>query len=65
MTGTIYRLFEIASPTTLAELIADIRMLGTGAETVDLDIEREAYRSLCANVGKVEADAAIAKAVQS
>lgn len=56
--------FSIASPTTLASLIADVQNAGTGAESYHLDLERKAYAELKANVGKEEADELIAEMME-
>ncbi len=56
--------FKVASPTTLASLIADIELMGTGASHLEMNLEGRAWQVLEANVGKEEAkqlvDAAVA-----
>ena len=54
--------FDIASPTTLASLIADVEIAGKGASSQHRQLEREANRLLVANVGPEEAEAMIAAA---
>lgn len=55
-------LIGLMSPKTLASLIADIQMLGKGADRDELEIERLATKVLQANVGDMEAKAMIADA---
>ena len=55
-------LIGIMSPKTLASLIADIQMLGKGADQDELELERLATKALQANVGDMEAKAMIADA---
>jgi len=55
-------LIGLMSPKTLASLIADIQMLGKGADLDELEIERLATKALQANVGDLEAKVMIADA---
>lgn len=55
-------LIGIMSPRTLASLIADIQMLGKGADRDELEIERHATKALESIVGDLEAKAMIADA---
>lgn len=48
--------FVVASPTTLASLIVDIRDMGAGASAEALELERLALRELRSLVGEAEAD---------
>lgn len=56
-------LIGIMSPTTLASLIADIQMLGTGADSAELEIERRATKALQVIVGNLEAKAMVADVI--
>lgn len=51
----LHLFFQVASPTTLASLIADIQAMGTGASDMELKMERRAMEVLEANVGSDEA----------
>ena len=55
--------FAAASPTTLASLIADLRMLGTGADDDQIRLEVRAYVVLVANCGTEEAERYIESAM--
>lgn len=55
-------LIGLMSPKTLASLIADVQMLGKGAERDDLEIEWVATETLKTAVGDMEAKAMIADA---
>lgn len=53
-------LLEVASPNTLASLIADIQAMGTGASFAAMRLEAEALAVLVNNVGATEAERMIA-----
>ena len=55
--------FDVASPTTLASLIADVDCLSMGADQQAEILRAEAYCALSANVGDIEADEMIDAAV--
>lgn len=55
--------FEVASPTTLASLIADVRSAGTGATADQLLLERRAGEVLRALVGEEESAELVESAV--
>lgn len=54
--------FAVASPTTLASLIADVQQMGTGADSDQLRLERRATETLWALVGQDEAGELIRQA---
>jgi hypothetical protein len=58
-------LFDVASPATLASLIADIQCLGTGASLAQLNWERRAMTVLRDNVGNEMADTMVQDAVSA
>lgn len=52
---------RVASPATLSSLIADVDMLGKGADREALAIRASAEKELRANVGDVEAERMMAE----
>jgi hypothetical protein len=55
--------FTTVSPHTLASLIADVQVLGTGADLSQLNLDRKAKHWLIQNVGLDEAERMIQAAV--